>query len=212
MYWYLNLVRDGKSVSFGLIISDCYPGESTSGVLAICDSSDGSHIANDGLPYISIMQDVNLSNLPTDFDIHVDQIFGSKFDVQKAVTLLAIKNNFQFGINRSCKNYFWVSCVDPNCKWFMKSSALKNSTSFIIRKHFPSHTCSLEYIQAGHRQASSAMIGESVKEVIISSNGKIMTPYDIANFFRREFHTEIPYQKAWRARTYALDKIRGSSS
>ena len=158
------------------------------------------------------MQDVNLSNLPTNFDIHVDQIFGSKFDVQKAVTLLAIKNNFQFGINRSCKNYFWVSCVDPNCKWFMKSSALKNSNSFIIRKHFPSHTCSLEYIQAGHRQASSAMVGESVKEVIISSNGKIMTPNDVANFFRREFHTEIPYQKAWRARTYALDKIRGSSS
>ena len=48
VHWYLNLVRDGKSVSFGLIISDCYPGESTSGVLAICDSSDGSHMLMKG--------------------------------------------------------------------------------------------------------------------------------------------------------------------
>ena len=81
VHWYLNLVRDGKSVSFGLIISYCYPSESTSGGLAIGDASDGSHIANKGLPCISIMQDINLSNLPNDFDIHVDQIFGSKFDV-----------------------------------------------------------------------------------------------------------------------------------
>ena len=94
VHWYLNLVRAGKSVSFGLIISDCYLGESTSRGLVIGDASDGSHMASKSLPCISIMQDVNLSNLPTDFDIHVNQIFGSKFDVQKAVTLLAIKNNF----------------------------------------------------------------------------------------------------------------------
>ena len=49
--------------------------------LATEDDFDGNHIVNRGLLCISIMHDVNLSKLPDNFDIHVDQIFSRKFDI-----------------------------------------------------------------------------------------------------------------------------------
>ena len=154
---------------------------------------------------------MNLSNLPDDFNFKIDQMFGRKYDVQKALTLLAFKMKFQFNVDRSCKKYFNVSCVDPNCKWMVCSSKLRNSEAFMIRKYISKHTCSLDYMQSGHRQASCNMIGMCIRDRIITSNGKIWTAGDIIEYFQKDYFFKIPYQKAWRALNYALDLIRGNS-
>ena len=66
-------------------------------------------------------------------------------------------------------------------------------------------------MRSGHRQASSIMIGEAVKNFVISSTGKIRTVQDVREEYHKQYGIEINYQKAWRSRAYALDQIRGSS-
>ena len=47
---------------------------------------------------------------------------------------------------------------------------------------------------------------------LIGSSGSVMTPMDIVDFMRMEYGINVNYQKAWRARACALDRIRGSPS
>ena len=128
--WYLNLVRNVKDCSIPLIVTDVAP----DGVDAdMAHEQTDNYAVEDGIPYISVFNDVNLSNLPDDYDVQDYMMFGTKFDIQKAITLVAFKNNFQFKILDSSTKKFNVHCVDPNCRWVMKSSSVPGSKVFIIR-------------------------------------------------------------------------------
>ena len=88
---------------------------------------------------------------------------------------------------------------------------VNKSEFFMITKYEPNHTCSLDYHNVEHRQASSQIIDECVIPRLISF-GATMIPMDIVNFMQVEYRVGINYQKAWRAQTYAIERIRDSPS
>ena len=210
--WYLNMARGVRDTSCALIISNVPVVGSSREAENKENVPDDDFFDNDGLERgsrIPMIEYVNVSSLPDDFELGVDSMFATKFDLQKAVNMVALRKNFQFKVVKSSSQYFNIVCVDDECKWFLKASALNKSVIFMIRKLETEHTCSLDYHNAEQRQASSQMIGECIIPRLIGSSGVVMTPMDIVDFMRVEYGIIINYQKAWRAQSYALDRIRG---
>ena len=204
--WYLNMARGVRDTSCALIVSD---------VQVVGSSREAemeSETNDDEKSSIPVVEYFNVSNLPEDYELTVDAMYGSKDDLQRVINMVALRNNFQFKVIKSSSQYMTIVCVDDECKWSLKASALKNSKIFMIRKYEPEHTCSLDSHSSEHRQASAQMIGECIMPRLIGSSGSVMTPMDIVDFMRMEYGINVNYQKAWRARACALDRIRGSPS
>ena len=104
--------------------------------------------------------------------------FINKKTFKDALSHYAMNNNFQYKTKRSEPREYLATCVDDNCKWFIRASVFKKTKTFIVRKYANSHTCSLDVIMEDHRQANSNVVGELVKTKF-NSFKRIHTPNDI---------------------------------
>ena len=67
------------------------------GKLKIKTIPDDDLFDNDGLERgsrIPMIEYVNVSSLPDDFELGVDSMFATKFDLQKAVNMVVLRKNF----------------------------------------------------------------------------------------------------------------------
>ncbi|XP_038695537.1 uncharacterized protein LOC119992829 [Tripterygium wilfordii] len=150
--------------------------------------------------------DLNSESSET-FDVGV--IFTNKKELHKHISLYAIKKNFQFRVARSTKSLLMVECVATGCQWRMRGIKLKETELFLVKKFNDTHTCSLEFVNHGHKQASGRVIGDCIKAKY-EGVGRVYRPKDIIQDMRREYEVNITYDKAWRAKECALDSLRGS--
>lgn len=80
-----------------------------------------------------------------------------------SLSIIAIRGNFQFKVERSSTKVLVVRCLDEQCKWRLRASKSAMTNRFIVRKHDNVHTCSLDVIEGKHRQATSWFIEECIK-------------------------------------------------
>ena len=51
-----------------------------------------------------------------------DQLYKNREVLKIALSLYAIKNNFQYRVHKSCIRELHLLCIDPNCKWSLRAS------------------------------------------------------------------------------------------
>ncbi|KAL0540231.1 hypothetical protein IC582_024464 [Cucumis melo] len=100
-------------------------------------------------------------------------------------------------------------CIDNKCGWRLRAVRLKDSNIFKIKKYVKVHSCSLEFLNRDHRQAKSWVVGELIKSKF-KGPGRIYKPRDIIEDMRQDYGINMSYEKAWRARENAYERVRGS--
>ncbi|KAL0534971.1 hypothetical protein IC582_029277 [Cucumis melo] len=145
----------------------------------------------------------------TSEELDVGQIFFCKRDLSMRLSVLAMKKNFQFVVKKSTKEVLFVRCIDNKCGWRLRAVRLKDSNIFKIKKYVKVHSCSLEFLNRDHRQAKSWVVGELIKSKF-KGPGRIYKPRDIIEDMRQDYGINMSYEKAWRARENAYERVRGS--
>ena len=69
----------------------------------------------------------------------------------------------------------------------------------MVTKFEKEHTCAVDYKREGHRQVTSWVIGNCLKNRYISLSQKFK-PKDMVDDVREMFGVHISYEKVWRAR------------
>ncbi|KAL0545226.1 hypothetical protein IC582_020375 [Cucumis melo] len=145
----------------------------------------------------------------TSEELDVGQIFFFKRDLSMRLSVLAMKFFFQFVVKKSTKEVLFVRCIDNKCGWRLRAVRLKDSNIFKIKKYVKVHSCSLEFLNRDHRQAKSWVVGELIK-FKFKRPGRIYKPRDIIEDMRQDYDINMSYEKAWRARENAYERVRGS--
>ncbi|KAA0037924.1 MuDRA-like transposase [Cucumis melo var. makuwa] len=112
-------------------------------------------------------------------------------------------------IKKSTKEVLFVRCIDNKCGWRLRVVRLKDSNIFKIKKYVKVHSCSLEFLNRHHRQAKSWAVGELIKSKFKGA-GRLYKPRDIIEDMRQDYDINMSYEKAWRARENAYERVRGS--
>lgn len=146
------------------------------------------------------------SSTSEEFD--VGQIFFSKKDLSMRLSVLAMKKKFQFVVKKSTKEVLFVRCIDNKCGWRLRAMRLKDSNIFKIKKYVKVHSCSLDVLNRDHRQAKSWVVGELIKSKF-KGVGRLYKPRDIIEDMRQDYGINMSYEKAWRARENAYERVRG---
>ncbi|KAL5580559.1 hypothetical protein UlMin_013001 [Ulmus minor] len=89
------------------------------------------------------------------------------------------------------------------------ATQLMNIGCWMVTKFVKEHICVVDYKREGHRQATSWVIGDCLKNRYIASS-RTFKPKDIIDDVRERFGVQITYNKAWRAREVAYDTLRGT--
>lgn len=147
---------------------------------------------------------------PDDDDLHVEQQFVTKADLQVAVHELALKFNFEFKVKKSNKSLLTLVCVNDNCHWRLRATKMETNESFVVHKYTREHTCGLGTRVNDHRQARSWFIGRQIMDKYEDPR-MIYRPSDIVNDVRLNYGVKLSYKKAWKAKECALEQLMGST-
>ena len=150
----------------------------------------------------TIIEDPNVE------DIEKDQLYKNRDVLKTALSLYAIKNNFQYKVHKSCMRELHLLCTDPSCKWSLRASRITKTDVFQIRRYYHIHTCSLNYHMGDHHQASSNLVADVIKGKFLNIK-TIYTPGDIRKDMMDNYGVSMSYDKAYRSREKALEMIRG---
>ncbi|KAG7034463.1 hypothetical protein SDJN02_04192, partial [Cucurbita argyrosperma subsp. argyrosperma] len=130
-----------------------------------------------------VPKNLTVEQLMSDDTIAVGQTYPSKQDVQSKLSLMAIRENFEFKMN------------DSDC--------------FLIRKFHIVHTCLTEKVHCNHHQASSWVVGQLIKSKF-EEGASDYRPNDIIKDVEEQLGVTISYDKAWRTREIAFRYLKRS--
>ena len=75
----------------------------------------------------------------------------------KIMYMIAIRNNFQFKLDRSSKSRLYFVCVNDGCSWDMKAAIVsKHSNFWYVTLYKSSHSCVKDIRTNNHGQATSS--------------------------------------------------------
>ena len=130
--------------------------------------------------------------------------------LRKAVKDAAILKHFEFAVVKSDSSRYTVQCSKHHsltCKWRLHASRNADSLTFTIKTFTEEHTCTGNN-HLGNRQASANWIAGQVIERLRDT--PVYSPGEIVKDLRRQNGITMSYQKAWRAKEIAHQKINGS--
>nr|XP_016510378.1 PREDICTED: uncharacterized protein LOC107827708 [Nicotiana tabacum] len=169
------------------------------------------------MPDIELIKNTKLSkntgiidNMLNEF-VEEDQVYKDKETVMNVMKNLAVRERFQFKVKRSSATRYHLMCVDDNCAWSFKSSAVFKANIFKVRSYNNNHTCGYGERYLTQRQATSGVIASIVKDKYVNPKN-IYTAKDIIKDIQKQHGIEVSYMKAWRAKEIAMAMIRGSLS
>ncbi|KAL5562717.1 hypothetical protein UlMin_032464 [Ulmus minor] len=126
-------------------------------------------------------------------DVEAFDVFDNKQEFQKCLHLMMIRTKYKFKMHKSSPTLLVVQCMDNTFSWRVRGMR---------------HTCAVDYKREGHRQATSWVIGDCLKNRYIAPS-RTFKPKNIVDDVRERFGVQISYNKAWRAREAAYDTLRG---
>ncbi|KAK3218690.1 hypothetical protein Dsin_012660 [Dipteronia sinensis] len=106
------------------------------------------------------------------------RIFSSKKVLKRELSLMALKQHFEFRIRRFSKARFQATCKDDNCSFRVHAKIMDKGEYWQIRKIDKEHSCTIEGFQGRFRQANSSVIGELVS-LKLWVNGTALKPKEI---------------------------------
>ena len=60
-------------------------------------------------------------------ELHLGKFFQNKLELKTKASIFVMKNNFEFMVNKSGTDVWYITCKDPDCGWRIrgkKSSAI----------------------------------------------------------------------------------------
>ena len=159
------------------------------------------------------VDDVDMNNFPSYFDVKVHNHFRSKERLVNIMHMIAMKNNFEFKVDRSNKSRLYFSCVNDGCTWDLKAATLNKKSNFWkITSYVNIHTCVKDIMTNNHKQATCSIVADCIKSWHVDeATIEKLCPNDIISRMRNHHGVDISYFKAWKGRDLALDSIRGSA-
>ena len=121
------------------------------------------------------------------------------------------KIKFQYRVPKSDKKRFMARCIDEMCEWYLSVRVYKNTTMYKVCTYKNVHTCSLEFSNPDHRQASSHLISKYIQNMLGDPKVEYKTNQVISDV-KRVLGVTVNYQKAWRAMQNARDEVLGPAS
>nr|XP_009762431.1 PREDICTED: uncharacterized protein LOC104214468 [Nicotiana sylvestris] len=164
------------------------------------EDNDVMHIVEECIIGISTHQEVNEG-----------QLYKNKDVLQNAMKHLAIREKFQFKVDRSNKTRYYLVCVDDQCSWNLKASSLNTSNIFKVRKFKKVHTRGNNSRLSSQRQATSNLVGSLIMNKLDDPKLEY-TPAEIKRGLKRDYEVDLNYMKAWRSREKSFELLRGKPS
>ncbi|KAL4025826.1 hypothetical protein IC575_014232 [Cucumis melo] len=172
---------------------------------AIWESYESYHSKDDTFTWESVEMYNELFDIPEQRDAPTKDCKGKgKVDYSSSSRKLKTK-----GSGWSEESSTSEECIDNKCGWRLRAVRLKDSNIFKIKKYVKVHSCSLEFLNRDHRQAKSWVVGELIKSKF-KGPGRIYKPRDIIEDMRQDYDINMSYEKAWRARENAYERVQGS--
>lgn len=141
--------------------------------------------------------------------IFVGRVFKSKSDCKIKIAIYAINRKFHFRTRRSTPKFMVLVCVAEECPWRVYAVKLDGSGNFQIRQATLKHCCTVDARRNYHRLATTQVIGELMQSRYVGIK-KGPTPDGIRKMLLDEYHVNVSYWKAWRAREVAMEGSLGS--
>ncbi|XP_019251369.1 PREDICTED: uncharacterized protein LOC109230311 [Nicotiana attenuata] len=193
--------------------SSCLVSTSSSCLVATSSNCiDASTIdSTEIMPDIEFIENTGIiDNMLNEF-VEEDQVYKDKETVVSVMKNLAVRERFQFKVKRSSATRYHLMCVDDNCAWSSKSSAVYKANIFKARSYNNNHTCGYGERYLTQCQATSGVIASIVKDKYVNPK-KVYTANDIIEDIQKKHGVEVSYMKAWRAKEIAMAMIRGNPS
>ncbi|XP_022154997.1 uncharacterized protein LOC111022140 [Momordica charantia] len=141
-------------------------------------------------------------------ELHVGKIFVSKQDLCMVMSNAAMRSNREYKVSRSTKSKFVVRCINNTCNLRVATHSVGKSSIFCISKYVDAHTCMIDTVNHDHKQASSSIVANLIKDRV-AGIGRIYMIKHIKEDVRKEFGVNKSYDKAHRARELAYAIVRG---
>ncbi|KAL5576113.1 hypothetical protein UlMin_017812 [Ulmus minor] len=140
-------------------------------------------------------------------EIEEYKIFKSKKDLTTSLSIISMREKFQFKTFKSNSHFTIIRCLDTSCLWRVRAKRLEGSGYWMVTKYERKHTCTTDFKKVRYRQATSWVVGECVKKRLINP-GRVFKPRDVIDDMKRKFGVDISYSVAWRGREYAYENLR----
>ncbi|KAL0533913.1 hypothetical protein IC582_028188 [Cucumis melo] len=179
---------------------------------AIWKSYESYHSKDDTFTWESVEMYNELFDIPEQRDAPTKDCKGKgKVDYNSSSRKLKTKGSGWSEESSTSEelNVLFVRYIDNKCGWRLRAVRLKDSNIFKIKKYVKVHSCSVEFLNRDHRQAKSWVVGELIKSKF-KGPGRIYKPRDIIEDMRQDYDINMSYEKAWRARENAYERVRGS--
>ncbi|KAL0541690.1 hypothetical protein IC582_021745 [Cucumis melo] len=178
---------------------------------AIWESYESYHSKDDTFTWESVEMYNELFDIPEQRDATKDCKGKGKVDYSSFSRKLKTKGSGWSEESSTSEelDVLFVRCIDNKCGWRLRVVRLKDSNIFKIKKYVKVHSCSFEFLNRDYRQAKSWVVGELIKSKF-KGPGRIYKPRDIIEDMRQDYGINMSYEKAWRARENAYERVRGS--
>ncbi|KAL0885879.1 hypothetical protein Bca101_009862 [Brassica carinata] len=172
------------------------------------DSGSSSEGTND-VPN-EYLVDTALADIQYEGDeIYVGRVFKSKTDCKIKLAIHAMNRKFHFKTPRSSPTMLLAQCVGTACPWRVYAVLLDASGNFQVRQANLIHSCTVDERRNYHKLATTQVIGEILQSRFVGIKVG-PTAAAIRKILLDEFHVNVSYWKAWRARELALDHAMGT--
>ncbi|XP_044479364.1 protein FAR1-RELATED SEQUENCE 5-like [Mangifera indica] len=114
----------------------------------------------------------------------------------------------QWKVGHSDNIRYELECVHPQCKWWARATREQDGDYWVLRRMDETHTCPRDQILPHHRQAGAESLGNILKSMFVVD--RIYRPKEIISDIADRYRIDISYTQAWRAKTYAINALRGS--
>ncbi|KAL5582870.1 hypothetical protein UlMin_015312 [Ulmus minor] len=122
---------------------------------------------------------------------------------------MTLITKYEFKVHKSSQSLLVVRCMDNTCSWRVQGMRVQNTECWMVTKFVKEHSYAVDYKREVHRQATSWVIGDCLKNRYIAPS-LTFKPKDIVDDVRERFGVQISYNKARRAHEAAYDTLQGT--
>ena len=137
------------------------------------------------------------------------RVFKSKADCKIKLAIHAINRKFHFKTTRSSPSILLAQCIGDACPWRVYAVLLDASGNFQVRQANLVHSCTVDDRRNYHKLATTIVIGQILQSRFVGIK-KGPTAAAIRKILLDEFHVNVSYWKAWRAREMAMEHAMGT--
>lgn len=138
-------------------------------------------------------------------DFYMGRVFKSKADCKIKLAIHAINRKFHFRTTRSSPSILLAQCVGDACPQRVYAVLLDASGNFQVRQANLVHSCTVDDRRNYHKLATTIVIGQILQSRFVGIK-KGPTAAAIRKILLDEFHVNVSYWKAWRAREMGISK------